>query len=147
MSAAKDLLRSPMVALNRLGGYIGTLENQVADYRARLLRDTQLQDTLRAFNGLRETRGEQVRKPLDMADLEAVENLKAAKTLVRDRLDEWAAEGEQMLAPTGVSFTRWRTVISALDKKQDPEISPTEAEELVKSGFLRRTYTLGGPAR
>jgi hypothetical protein len=147
MSAAKDLLRGPMVALNKLGGYLGTLENQIADYRARLLRDTKLQDTLEAFNGLRATRGAQVRKPLDMADLEAVESLKAAKTLVRDRLDEWAAEGEQLLAPTGVSFTRWRTVIAALTRRQDPDISPIEADELVKGGFLRRTYTLGGPAR
>jgi hypothetical protein len=147
MSAAKDLLRGPSVALNKLGGYVGTLENQVADYRARLLRGAQLQETRDAINGLRVARGEQTHKPLDMADLEAAESLKAAKTLVRDRLDAWAAEGEQLLAPTGVSFTRWRTVIAALTDKQDPEISPSEAEVLVKDGFLRRTYTLGGPAR
>ncbi len=116
-------------------------------YRARLLRDLQLQETRDAVNGLRGTRGEQPHKPLDMADLEAAESLKSAKTLVRDRLDAWAAEGEQQLAPTGVSFTRWRTVIAALTNKQDPDINPTEAEELVKGGFLWRTYTLGGPAQ
>jgi hypothetical protein len=38
-------------------------------------------------------------------------------------------------------------VIAALTDKQDPEISPNEADDLVKGGFLRRTYTLGGPAR
>jgi hypothetical protein len=145
MSAAKDLLRGPMVALNRLGGYVGTLENQVADYRARLVRDVRLQETQKAVNDLRATRGQEAHKPLDMADLEAVESLHAAKALVGDRRDTLAVEGEKFLSSTGVSFTRWRTVISALDMKQDPEIAPTEADQLVKCGFLRRTYTLGGP--
>ncbi len=147
MSAAKDLLRGPTVALNKLGGYVATIQNQVADYRARLLRDTQLQETQKALSGLRATRGQQPYKPLDMTDLETAESLKAAKTLIQDRRDAWAAEGEQLLNPTGVSFTRWRTVIAALDKNQDPEISPAEADQLVKGGFLRRTYTLGGPTR
>jgi hypothetical protein len=52
-----------------------------------------------------------------------------------------------LLEATGVSFTRWRTVITALDNKQDPDVNPSESEELVKGGFLRRTYTLGGPIR
>ena len=64
---------------------------------------------------------------------------------MEERRDTLAAEGEKLLAPTGVSFTRWRTVISALDKKQDPEITTTEADQLVTGGFLRRIYTLGGP--
>jgi hypothetical protein len=147
MAAAKDLLRGPTVALNKLGGYVATIENQVADYRARLLRDTQLQQMQKALNDLRATRGQQSHKPIDMPDLEAAESLQAAKNLVRDRRDAWAAEGEELLEPTGVKFTRWRTVITALDNKQDPDISPTEAEQLVKGGFLRRTYTLGGPTR
>ena len=96
---------------------------------------------------MRATRGQQSHKPIDMPDLEAAESLQAAKNLVRDRRDAWAAEGEELLEPTGVAFTRWRTVITALDNKQDPDISPTEAEQLVKGGFLRRTYTLGGPTR
>ena len=147
MSAAKDLLRGPTVALNKLGGYVSTIENQVADYRARMVRDTQLQQTQKAVNDLRGTRGQQAHKPIDMPDLEAVESLLAAKALVQDRRDAWAAEGEKLLEPTGVSFTRWRTVITALDNKQDPDISSAEAEQLVKCGFLRRTYTLGGPIR
>jgi hypothetical protein len=145
MSAAKDLLRGPMVALNKLGGYVGTLENQVADYRARLVRDVRLQETQKAINDLRATRGLQAHKQLDMADLEAIESLHAAKALVMERRESLAADGDQLLSSTGVSFTRWRTVISALDKRQDPEITPTEADHLVQGGFLRRIYTLGGP--
>ena len=63
MLAAKDLLKGPMVALNKLGGYVGTLDNQVADYRARLVRDNQLQETQKAVNDLRTTRGKQAHKP------------------------------------------------------------------------------------
>ena len=104
-------------------------------------------DADKALNDLRATRGYQPHKPLDMPDLEAAGSLKAGKTLMRDRRDAWAAEGEQLLEKTGVSFTRWRTVITGLANKQDPDISAPEADQLVKGGFLRRTYTLGGPSR
>jgi len=145
MTAAKDLLKGPAVALNKLGGYIVTLENQARDYRARLLRDTELTQTEKALNDLRATRGLAPYKTLDAADLEAAGSLKAAKQLVQDRRGEWATEGEKLLAQTGVTFTRWRTIITALDAKQDPDLGQEEADELVMKGFLRRTYTLGGP--
>ncbi|MBS1803689.1 MAG: hypothetical protein JST28_09995 [Acidobacteria bacterium] len=144
MSAAKDLLRSPTVALNKLGGFIVTLENQVTEYRARLLGDPQLQETRAAINGLRATRGEPAHRPLDMTDLEAEEGLDSAKSLVRARLDAWRAEGEELLASSGVSFTRWRTVVAALAKNQEPDLNVSEADELVKRAFLRRTYALVG---
>lgn len=144
MAAAKDLLRSPTVTLNRFAGFIATLDNKVADYLKRLMQNSDLQQVAVALNALRKTRGLAPHKPIDYSEMEAAGSLKLAKKLVEERQISWVEEGEGILKTAGVSFTRWKGIVQAVNCNRDPELSDSEAAQLLSANFLRRSYTLGG---
>src|SRR5262249_13814830 len=111
MHAARNLLHGPHMALGRLGGQVLTLENTVSAYRQRLLQAEDVRDNEAALNALMRARGQPVRPPLGMPDLERAGSLREAVRLVKERQTGWVTEGETSLAGTGVSFGLWRAVL------------------------------------
>lgn len=144
---ARNLLQGPRTGLGTLAGHVLTLENAVQDYRRRLLEVPDLRAIERAMNALLATRNQPPRKPLELPDIVAAGPLRRGAELLHERRTSWVTEGDGILASTGVSFGQWQDVVKALEAGRDPDLPADTAERLVAGGFLRRTYTLGGPSR
>lgn len=147
MQAVPTLLVEPQQAVNLLAGHVQTLENAAADYRRRLLNVPDVRSIERGLNALLLAHGEPERKPLDMPELEATSNLRAAVEKREERRTEWVQRGEELLQGTGVSFERWQRIVEDLEVGRDPQLEAETDQKLIARGFLVRTYKLGGGVR
>ncbi|MBX7222572.1 MAG: hypothetical protein K1Y36_21675 [Blastocatellia bacterium] len=147
MQAVPSLLTEAKNALGVLWGHIQTVENYVKDYRKKLVEAGDVKEIERSFNALQGILGQPLRKELDVAELIQAGSLKSAVARLEERRVEWVQAGNQTLSGTGIDFARWQVIVSDLDLGRDPFPTGTEreSEALVKGGFLKRTYKLGGP--
>jgi len=144
MAAARSLLAEPKNALGRLAGQVMTVENAATGYRQELLESYELRSVQKAYSALLQAKIKPTEKPLDMADLKQAASLKAAKALVETRCSAWPAQGEELLAETGVDFSAWSGLVTALEKRQKPGLSGKQIQSLVDHGVIEVTYRLGG---
>jgi hypothetical protein len=145
MAAARGLLHGSRTALGRLAGHVLTLENTTGAYLRRLADSGESGHVIDALNALLAARGKPAEAPPELAELERAGSLAAAAALVESRRRSWVEQGEAILGATGVSFQRWTAVVTAIRARREPDLTAEQAERLVVAGFLRRTYSLGGP--
>ena len=146
MQEARKLLESPKASLGALGGDVLTAENKLAAYREQLLAESEVNAVIPAINAIERVIGRPQTATVSAADLAAKPTLKEAKEFVLRRAADCRRDGNAALAVTGVTFERWSETFDLLGRQQEPTLSSGEAEALVRNGFLRRTYALGGPA-
>ena len=143
MSKARNLLEEPRSALTQLLGYVFSVENAVTDYQKCLVASPDLHRSQRGFEALASALGTTAPKPLGLKDIENAGALTEAQKLVQVRIQENSVAAHKQLDGAGVTFDRWCTIVAALDAGRDPTLEQQEAEELVKRGFVQRTYRLG----
>lgn len=141
--ARKILLDSVEQSLKGLEGKVRTLENTVTAYRQDLLKNEKLHFHRDGLNALRSVKGiAKVEIPV-LSDLEK-RSLHDGQIHTNGLAATWAQEGEHALSEAGVSFAEWLDVYSAVKKQEDPKLTPEQIEGLVKLGYLRRVYAIGG---
>ena len=143
MSRARDLLNEPRVSLTHLVSHVISVENSVAEYRKKLIENTDLQKAHRGVEALAQATGAVTHPGLTLKEIEDIGSLAEAQKLVSTRAQEHAVTGGSLLADTGISFDRWCAIVNALDAGHDPALEPQEAEALVRRNIVQRTYRLG----
>lgn len=144
MEEARDLLSESRTALANLLGQIMTVENAVSEYRTRCAGDPELLRALRGLEALNIAGGVPSPRQLDIKEIEAAGALSAGLKRVQARILELARAAAGHLEGTGVTFDRWCAIVAILDADRDPKLETQEADALVKKGFIKRTYRLGG---
>jgi hypothetical protein len=141
--ARKILLDSAERALKGLEGKVRTLENTVTAYRQELLKDEKLHLHRDGLNALRGVKGIAKAELPVLSDLEN-RSLHDGRVHINGLATTWAQEGEAALSEAGVSFAEWLDVYGTVKKQEDPTLATEKIEGLVKLGYLRRVYAIGG---
>jgi len=143
MARARDLLNEPRGSLTQLVGHVMSVENAIADYRKKLVANTDLHKAHRGVEALARATGATAPIGLTLQEIEDVGSLSDARKLVSIRAQEHADTGRSVLAGTGISFDRLCAIVAALDAGRDPALEPQEADALVSRNLVQRTYRLG----
>ncbi len=144
MDEVDRLLKVPRQQVAQWSSQILTLENAVKGYYRSLLNAPDIQRIEQGLNALLKVKRHELRKPLDLAELESAGSLRAAVAKLEERRTAWVQEANGILQPTGITFSRWQRVVEALSQGKDPELDREEEDRLVQERLLRRTLSLGG---
>jgi hypothetical protein len=144
MDEVDRLLKVPRQQIVQWSNQIGELENAVKRYYRSLLNAPDIQRIEQGLNALLKAKRLELRKPLDLAELESAGSLKAAVAKLEERRTAWVQEATTILQSTGITFNRWQSVVEALSQGKDPELDREEEDKLVQARLLKRTLSLGG---
>jgi hypothetical protein len=144
MDEVDRLLKVPRQQIVQWSNQIGELENAVKRYYRSLLNAPDIQRIEQGLNALLKAKRQELRKPLDLAELESAGSLKAAVAKLEERRTAWVQEATIILQSTNITFNRWQSVVEALSQGKDPELDREEEDKLVQARLLKRTLSLGG---
>lgn len=142
MDEVDRLLKVPRQQVAQWSSQTLTLENAVKGYYRSLLNAPDVQRIEQGLNTLLKAKRQELRKPLDLPELESAGSLKAAVAKLEDRRTAWVQEANNLLRPTNISFERWQRVVEALSQGRDPGLDREEEDRLVQERLLRRTLSL-----
>ncbi len=119
-------------------GQVTTLGNSITDYRKNLIQKAKINQIQEALNPLRRVKKLPVLADFGSKEIDSTPTLKAAAELVTSRELDGEKEGGELLAGSGVSFERWKSILTTLSAEQNPDLSSEEERELLNRGFLRK---------
>ncbi len=141
--ANATLLLEPESALQSLEGKVRTLENTVSAYRQRLIEDPDLAAHRAGLNALLRAKAQTEKALPTRADVDA-RSLREGRIYIDGLQVAWQREGTALLKPADVLFSSWLDAMARVQRQEDPGLSGEQVDGLVREGFLRRVYALGG---